>query len=219
MLREVLGAVIIGTIVSLVSFLVIRYTKDKNLQILASLFAASCAYVLCEVMGCSGAIACVVAGVLFSTLRERKAQKGMEWELMDFDVFWEVLDTLLNSVLYVIMGLSFVRILQMPHVFLLSLMAILCNLLGRSGSVWAGTFLLGSIPDGFGKKDFTVLFTWGGLRGGLSIALAMSTAEMLPEDTYYILLGCTFAIVFFTTVVQGLSMKKVYSMTSGGKKE
>ena len=214
MAREVLGAVLIGAIVTAASFLVIRNSKDKYLQILASLFSVSCAYVLCEILECSGAISCVVAGVLFSTLREREAQKGMVWELMDFDVFWEVLDTLLNSVLYVILGLTFVRILQMPHVILLSFIAILCNLLGRSGSVWAGSFLLGPIPDGFSRKNFTILFTWGGLRGGLSIALAMSTAAMLPEETYYILLGCTYAIVFFTTVVQGLSMKKVYRMIS-----
>ena len=214
MAREVLGAVLIGAIVTAASFLVIRNTKDKYLQILASLFSVSCAYVLCEILECSGAISCVVAGVLFSTLREREAQKGMVWELMDFDIFWEVLDTLLNSVLYVILGLTFARILQMPHVILLSFIAILCNLLGRSGSVWAGSFLLGPIPDGFSRKNFTILFTWGGLRGGLSIALAMSTAAMLPEETYYILLGCTYAIVFFTTVVQGLSMKKVYRMIS-----
>ena len=50
----------------------------------------------------------------------------------------------------------------------------------------------------------------GGLRGGLSIALAMSTAAILPDDTYHILLGCVYAIVFFTTVIQGLSVKKIY---------
>ena len=52
--------------------------------------------------------------------------------------------------------------------------------------------------------------TWGGLRGGLCIALAMSTKEMVPDDIYYIILGGTYAIVFFTTVVQGLTMTPVY---------
>ncbi len=210
MLREILGAVLIGVCVSLVSFLVFRFTNDRIRQILTSLFMVSCSYALCEWLDCSGAISCVVCGVIFSTVRESQEQKGWEWDPQEFEGFWEILDTLLNSALYVILGLSFVRILQMPHVLLLSLFAILCNLAGRSGSLWAGTYLLGPIPDGFDRKGFTALFTWGGLRGGLSIALAMSTASMLPEETFHILLGCTYAIVFFTTVVQGLTMKKVY---------
>ncbi len=216
MFREILGAVVIGAVLSLISFTVIKNTEDRKRQILASLFSVSCAYALCEMLECSGAIASVVCGVVFSTLREREEGKGWHWELEEFDGFWEVLDTLLNSVLYVIMGLSFVRILQMQHVLILSLAAILCNLAGRSGSLWAGTYLIGPLPDGFGRKGFTILFTWGGLRGGLSIALAMSTAAMLSPDTYHILLGCTYAIVFFTTVIQGLTMKRVYQAVRNG---
>lgn len=216
MFREILGAVVIGAVLSLISFMVIKNTEDRKRQILASLFSVSCAYALCEMLECSGAIASVVCGVVFSTLREREEGKGWHWELEEFDGFWEVLDTLLNSVLYVIMGLSFVRILQMQHVLILSLAAILCNLAGRSGSLWAGTYLIGPLPDGFGRKGFTILFTWGGLRGGLSIALAMSTAAMLSPDTYHILLGCTYAIVFFTTVIQGLTMKRVYQAVRNG---
>lgn len=63
---------------------------------------------------------------------------------------------------------------------------------------------------GDSEWSFIKLLTWGGLRGGLSTALAMSTWDFLSPDTYYILLGCTYAIVFFTTVVQGLTVKKVY---------
>ena len=218
MAREVLGAVLIGAVVTALSFLVIRNTKDKYLQILTSLFSVSCAYVLCEMFECSGAISCVVAGVLFSTLREREAQKGMVWELMDFDVFWEVLDTLLNSVLYVIMGLSFVVVLKMEYVLLLAGIAILANLIARTASLSLSSLIIGKIPDGFSRGGFITLLTWGGLRGGLSVALAMSTKDILPEEAYYIILGCTYAIVFFTTVVQGLTMKPVYRKISKGIK-
>ena len=210
MIRETMGAVLIGAGIMLLSFRIIRYTQDKHRRILASLFTVSCAYALCERLECSGAIACVVCGVTFSTLRSREEEKGVKWELEEFDEFWEMLDTLLNSALYVIMGLSFVRILQMSHVMLLSIFAVICNFAARFGSLYAGTYLLKSIPDGFDKKGFSLLFTWGGLRGGLSIALAMSTAAILPDDTYHILLGCVYAIVFFTTVIQGLSVKKIY---------
>ena len=78
--------------------------------------------------------------------------------------------------------------------------------------------MLGKLPDNYTKLNFVKLLTWGGLRGGLSIALAMSTRSMLTDDVYHIVLGCTYAIVFFTTVIQGLTMKKVYEGISGVKK-
>ena len=209
MLRELLGALLVGVVVTWISFQFFKRLEDKKLQIITSLFMISCSYVLCEKLECSGAIACVICGVCFSALRDREERKA-PLDLAEFDSFWEILDTLLNSALYVILGISFVRILQMPHVFILSLIAIICNILSRSGSIFAGTFLLGPIPDGFTRKGFVVLFTWGGLKGGLSVALAMSTRAMLPELNYHILLGCVYAIVFFTTVVQGLTMKAVY---------
>jgi CPA1 family monovalent cation:H+ antiporter len=110
----------------------------------------------------------------------------------------------------VILGLSFIRILQMPSVLILSVAAIACNLIGRFSSLYTSTLFMGKLPDGFGKLNFSALLTWGGLRGGLCIALAMSTKPMIPPDIYHIVLGCTYAIVFFTTVVQGLTMKKGY---------
>ena len=217
MLRELLGALLVGVVVTWISFQFFKRLEDKKLQIITSLFMISCSYVLCEKLECSGAIACVICGVCFSALRDREERKA-PLDLVEFDSFWEILDTLLNSALYVILGISFVRILQMPHVFILSLIAIICNILSRSGSIFAGTFLLGPIPDGFTRKGFVVLFTWGGLKGGLSVALAMSTRAMLPELNYHILLGCVYAIVFFTTVVQGLTMKAVYDRQARKRK-
>ena len=210
MFREIAGAVIIGILVTTVFFAIFKRTEDHRRRIFTSLLIVSMAYYLCELFSCSGAIASVVCGVLSSALRNREESKGNRLELREFDDFWDVLDNLLNSVLYVALGLSFVRILQMRYVVILSLAAVICNLIGRSGSLYICTFLMGKIPDGFKRLDFVKLLTWGGLRGGLSIALAMSTASIVPEEIYHVILGCTYAIVFFTTVVQGLTMKRVY---------
>ena len=212
LLREIIGAVAIGAGVTLILFQLFSRTRDKFRRIFVSLLSVSLSYFLCEKLECSGAIASVVCGVLYATLIERWEERHGEMELEEFETFWEILDNLLNSILYVILGFSLVRILQMPNVILLSAAAVVCNLAARYTSVFGCTCLMGELPDGYDRRSFSSLFTWGGLRGGLSIALAMSTYPMLPENIYHIVLGCTYAIVFFTTVVQGLSMKKVYDI-------
>ncbi len=210
MFKEILGAVIIGVVVSLILFQIFQRTQDSRRRIFVSLLSVVLSYFLCEKFGCSGAIASVVCGVMYATLIGREEEKNGDMKLEEYESFWETLDNLLNSILYVMLGFSFVRILQMQSVIILSVAAIICNLIARSGSLLCSTYVLGPIPDGFDRKGFVALLTWGGLRGGLSIALAMSAGTMLPEDTYYIVAGCTYAIVFFTTVVQGLTVKKVY---------
>ena len=210
MLREILGAVVIGVSVTLLFFIIFRKTEDDKRRIYISLLNVALAYWLCEIFDCSGAIASVICGALFFALRGREEEQNRPMNLKEFDDFWEVLDTTLNSVLYVILGFTFIRILQMEHVVILSCFAVVCNLIARYGSVYLSTCLTGPLPDGFTRSRFSKLLTWGGLRGGLSIALAMSTLPLLPDDTYRVILGCTYAIVFFTTVVQGLSMKQVY---------
>ena len=210
MLREVLGAVAIGVIVTLICFLMFRFSKHPQLKIFISLLAVSLAYSLCEVFHCSGAIASVICGILFSHLRSKYAESEEKEHAELFDSFWETLDVFFNSILYVLLGLSFVSILKMESVLLLSFIAIAANLISRVSSLSISSLFMGEIPDGFSRGGFITLFTWGGLRGGLSVALAMSTRDMVPEKVYYIILGCTYAVVFFTTVIQGLTMKPVY---------
>ena len=210
MAREILGAVIVGILVTAVCFPVFRRTGDEARQIFTSLLAVALSYVLCETFGFSGAIASVVCGVLFSALRNLAEHRGNPLLTEQFDIFWEILDTLLNSILYVMLGLSFIHILQMPRVLLLSIFAVLANLAGRAGRLGVSSLFIGPLPDGYRRGAFIKLLTWGGLRGGLSVALAMSTQGMLPDEIYHIVLGGTYAIVFFTTIVQGMTMRSVY---------
>lgn len=214
MLREILGALVVGVVVTVLCFLMFRFCKHAFLKIFISLLTVSLSYVLCEALHFSGAIASVICGILFSELRSRYGESEDEKHAELFDSFWETLDVFLNSVLYVLLGLSFVSVLRMEYVLLLSATAILANLIARSASLSLSTLVIGKIPDNFSRFGFVTLLTWGGLRGGLSVALAMSTKDMLPEKTYFIILGCTYAVVFFTTVVQGLTMKPVYNRIS-----
>ena len=218
MFRELFGAVAVGLVVSVVCFQIFKKTEDGPRRIYTSLLAVSLSYVACEYFEFSGAIASVVCGVLFSAQRNLQANRGNVMELAEFDTFWDILDNLLNSVLYVLLGLSFLHILQMPNVFMVSILVVIFNLIGRFGSVGIASLFAGKLPDGYDKLSFAKLLTWGGLRGGLSVALAMSTQDMLPGRIYHIVLGGTYAIVFFTTIVQGMTMKKVYQRIEAGLK-
>ena len=218
MAREICGAVIVGVVVTFVCSPFFTKTTDSPRQIFTSLLVVSLSYLLCDIFEFSGAIACVVCGVLLSTIRSHQSHIGKPMDLADFDTFWSIIDNLLNSMLYVMLGISFAHILQMPRVILISIIAIVCNLIGRAGSLAVSTLFLGPIPDGYDKKSFIALLTWGGLRGGLCIALAMSTISMIDKETYHIILGGTYAIVFFTTVIQGLSMTSVYHKIEEGLK-
>ncbi len=209
--RELLGAAVVGVVVTALCFYVFYKTEDTSRQIFVSVLAVTIAYLLCEMFDFSGAIASVVCGVLFSTLRIRLEKRGKVWHLQDYDVFWNVADNLLNSVLYVILGLSLIDIIHTPYVILVSVGAIICNIIGRGASVAACTFFMGPIPGGFDRTSFVKLMTWGGLRGALCIALAMSTKPMISGEIYSIILGGTYATVVFTTIIQGLTMPGVYS--------
>lgn len=211
MCRELLGAVVTGLVVSVICFQIFRRTKESSRQIFCSLLAVSMSYLLCEVLGFSGAIAAVICGIMFSAMINYNAEKGRPLELKEFDTFWEILDNFLNSILYVMIGLSFPCMLQMPNILILAVCAVVLNLVCRFGSVGITSFITGKLPDNYDRLSFAGLLTWGGLRGGLSMALAMSTAELVSADVYHIILGTTYAVVFFTTIVQGLTMKRVYS--------
>ena len=218
MLTQLIGALVVGVAVTAICFPIFKSSQDATRRIFTSLLAVASAYLACSHFGFSGAVASVVTGVLFSALRNWNEMKGFTWELEYFDVFWEVVDSLLNSVLYVMLGISFCQILQMQHVVIISLAAVVINLIARAGSVGVSALLAGELPDGYDKMSFIKLLTWGGLRGGLSVALAMSTREFLSPDVYYIILGGTYALVFFTTIVQGMTMLKVYNRIKDGLK-
>ncbi len=209
LIHQLAGAMVIGALVSFVCFNLLSKEDDFKQRIYISLLCVSLSYILCQYFNCSGAIACVVCGIMFSSWREKQTE-DVQASFGNFDVCWEAIDHFLNSVLYVIMGLSVLLIMNMNAVLVICLATIFSNLIGRGASVYFCTFFIKEIPDNFSRNGFTTLMTWGGLRGGLCIALAMSTQNMVSEEHFQYIMGATYAIVFFTTVIQGLTLKKVY---------
>lgn len=220
MAKELLGAIAIGLVISFFMFRLLRATNNPMFHIFISLIDVSAAYVLCEHLGCSGVIASVVCGIYFS----RNMAKHEAWrKVVDpkdwYEDFWHIADTMFNSVLFVLIGFAVINLPAHPLLIVLILVAILLNFAARFLGVGVSALIIGrkKIPNKYNVKEFTSLMTWSALKGGLSLALAISTKEFLPETSFNVILIMTCVTMYFTIVVQGLTTKNVFHVVEKWK--
>lgn len=220
MAKELLGAIVIGLSLSFVLFKLLRSTNNPMFHILISLLDVTAAYLLCERLGCSGVIASVVCGIYFS----RNMAKNEEWRrVVDpkdwYEDFWHIADTLFNSVLFILIGFAVLNIPYHRFLILLIFAAIVINFIARYVGVGISALIIGrkKIPNRYSPGEFTMLMTWSALKGGLSLALALSTAEFLDAESYRVVLIMTCVTMYFTIVIQGLTTGKVFSIVEGWK--
>ncbi len=206
--QEVLG----GAAMGVAGWLVIHYLAQRAATyctgLLISLGAVACLYAAAQHLHISGPIATVVAGVLTGNLTVPRLSEAT---LAPLRTFWSGLDEVLNALLFVFVGFHVVLINPLPGIVMgvPALVAIAAVLLARAATVSGivgGLNAAGLIrADCFG---LTQLLTWGGLRGGLSLALAVS----LPDSPWKpLMLNMTFAVVVFSVVVQGLTIQKMFT--------
>ncbi|MCF0146311.1 MAG: cation:proton antiporter, partial [Eubacterium sp.] len=205
--QELGGGIAVGLAAGFLSFQLFKRTSNSFRRIAISLMAVAGAYAICTSLNFSGPIAAVVCGIFYATQKEKLKDQDFD----HYDKFWEVIDVLANSAVYVIIGFYAAFVLNVPNAVILFIGAVIVNTIARAGSVSASAAMFRPLPDQYSVKHFTSLLTWGGLKGGLCLALALSTISFLPEQAFHIVAGCTFVIVFFTTVIQGLTMPRVYS--------
>lgn len=199
---EGVGGGIFGLFTGWVAFRMMASIDDHIVEILISIAACVVTYVLCMRLHMSGPIAVVVTGLMIAN---RGVDSAMSEKVQSYlFAFWEVVDELLNSVLFLLIGLEVLVIRFELSLLWIVVLAIPVVLLSRLVSVTVPMTLVairtsltpGSVP----------ILTWGGLRGGVSVALALS----LPEsDAKALLLSATYAVVIFSIVVQGLTVKWV----------
>ncbi len=197
---EALGGAALGLIAGLVAYGMMRALDEHNLEVLITLALVAGAYAVALHLHVSGPIAVVVAGLLIGNHGARFAMSKNTREHV-FQ-FWELTDELLNSVLFLLIGLEILVIGLNTNYWLLSLLAIPIVLASRWIAVALPIGLL-SIRERF-TEGAIVILTWGGLRGGISVALALS----LPNNEYKpVILAATYAVVVFSIVIQGLTMR------------
>ena len=126
--------------------------------------------------------------------------------------FWDILDSILNAILFVMIGISILNINISAYILAVVPIAILAVILSRFMGVGISTMLLGrnKIPSSYSLMEFVSLMTWSALKGGLSLALAMSTKGIVSPDQYLIVLNTAYITIIFTVIVQGLTVKKGY---------
>lgn len=218
--KELFGALLVGFVVSFVMFKLLKLTKDPIKHIFISLLTVSLSYVICEKVGFSGVIACVVCGMYFAyAMSKLEGWRSVVDEKDLYNDFWDVLDNILNSILFVLIGFAILYIPGNKNLFILICSAILLNLICRFVGVYISSLMIKRLPNNYSRIEFTSLLTWAGLKGGLSLALALTTKEYLSSEIYNIVLIVTFITIFFTIICQGLFTSKVYQLVEYSKEK
>lgn len=212
MFQEVAGAFVVAFVVSFLMTKLMALSRDPVRHILISLLTVSMVYGICEHFHFSGVIASVVCGMFVAAQRGKmEGRIRVEDPHERYEDFWEVSEGILNAVLFVMIGLSLLALELSPFIWALIPMTILMVVLSRFGGVLcSGLFLGKKVPGNYNLPEFVMLMTWSALKGGLSLALAMSTKSILPPQLYSIVLNVAYITIFYTVIVQGLTMKKVY---------
>lgn len=196
------GGMILGLILGYVGFWMLRSIDNYQVEVLITIAIVMGGYSLADYIHVSGPLAMVVAGII-------TGNKGKELAMSDvtrdyLSKFWELIDEILNALLFLLIGFEMLVIKMSSTLMIIGCITILIVLIARYLSVWLPISLL-KFKKSF-EQNAVAILTWGGLRGGISVALALS----LPNEMFKAeFVSITYVVVIFSIVVQGLSIGKV----------
>ncbi len=207
-LHEALGGILFGAVLGLIAHVMISATDDGSLELLLTLCIPTAGFALANMMGVSGALAMVVTGIMIGNWTRHSGFSEQSSHYLDH--FWELMDQFLNALLFLLIGLALVLLDLAWRDWILLVIAVPLCLAARFISV--------SVPFMAFRRfrtynRFTIrILTWGGLRGGLAMAMALalpSGVMMIPEhnvDLRQVILVMTYSVVMFSIVVQGMTI-------------
>lgn len=197
--QEALGGVVFGICTGTITYWLLKQVDNYQVEILLTLALVTGGYALAEHFHFSAPIAIVVAGLLIGNRGRALAMSEQTRERLD--TFWELIDEILNSVLFLLIGLEVIVLSMNMGLFILGLTAIPLVLMARMISVSIPVYLLK--PFRTFTPHVIKILTWGGLRGGISVALALS---LPPSEFRDLILAVTYIIVVFSILGQGVSI-------------
>ncbi len=201
-LQEAVGGLLMGLVLGYFLHLLLKSIDHYETEVLLTIAFVMSGYELCNYLHIAGALAMVVTGLMVGNFRQEIAMSDLTQEYVH--KFWELIDVILNAILFIIIGFVLIVIDFKTSYIILGLLSIFIVLLSRIFIVYFPHLLFPKLLKLENKE--AKIITWGGLRGGLSLALVLS----LPEsETKNILLIATYFCVLFSILVQGLTIEKL----------
>lgn len=202
--EEALGGIVFGLLLGYFGYFLMRSADNINVEVLLSMALVLGGYQLAHVIGVSGPLTIVIVGLIVGhqspdtkTSMSIKTREAME-------VFWKIVDELLNAILFVLVGFEVLLVVADISILSAGLVSILVVLLARFISVSLPITMMR--PFRPFSPDVIKIVTWGGLRGGLSVAMALSLPEGEARD---VILGMTYAVVIFSLLIQSLTISRL----------
>jgi CPA1 family monovalent cation:H+ antiporter len=198
-LQEAMGGLALGLLTGGLAHLMMRNIDNYQVEVLITLAVASGGYAVADHWHVSAPITVVVAGLLIGNLAREGVWSAQTRQYVDG--FWELIDEVLNSVLFVLIGLEVMVLTMTGSIFLAGLLAIPLVLAARAVSTGLPIAALSRFRTY--APGVVAILTWGGLRGGVSVAMALSLPDGEIRD---VLVSVTYIVVVFSILVQGLTL-------------
>lgn len=202
-LQEAGGGILFGLALGYGVLRLMRTINHYQTEVIITIAAVMGGYLLARKLHISGPLAMVVAGLFVGDHAREEAMSRKTEEYID--KFWELIDSILNAVLFVLIGLELLIIDFQSGYWLICVVTVGLVLLARFISIWLPFQLARRWLDLDDKAP--IMLTWGGLRGGLSIAMALSIQNTLPHKD--LLVTMTYGVVLFSVIGQGLTMERL----------